>query len=226
MGITKLIAKDKESSSLSEKVYEKILKDILTGTLASNTKLTEDELCKRLSTSRTPVREAMSRLEMVGLIKHVPNRGAFVHGLSESESMDIAYILLDLCVRASGWAAERMIDDEMEELTDILSFMEFYTKKNDISKMIDINNIFHNIIYRATHNQLLYQAIISYRKFLSYSCPPNCFAKNYLDNLLSEHRHIYSAIISRDKEAAEIAMRKHMEHEIERHFPIHFNRDI
>lgn len=220
MDILKQIENEKnEPKALPDKVYDALLRDILTGRLEKDTRLNETKICELYSASRTPVREAFRRLEMDGLVEYIPNRGEFVKGFSDTEIDDMLMMRLDLEVRAVEWAIERITEDEEKDLTALFNYMEFYTKKNDIQKMIDINYAFHRLLYKATHDRLLEQTLNAYQKYTNYCCPPNYFAPNYLTKVLEEHRRIYRAIIRRDIHAGTSAMSQHMKNTIKRSNP-------
>ena len=218
MDILQVINKEKEKS-LADRIYDEILRDILTGKLKKDSKLVEANLCKTYGGSRTPVREAFRRLEMAGLIEYIPNRGAFVRGFSQTEIDDMLLFRIEMEVRVVEWVIERITEDEEKELTDLFNYMEFYTKKNDIQKMIDINYAFHRLLYRYTHDRHIERTLDAYQLYTNYCCPPNYFAPNYLTGVLEEHRRIYRAIIKKDAEAAKRAMRHHMERTVKRGNP-------
>ena len=176
------------------------------------------KICNEYGVSRTPVREALRQLESDGLIETIPNRGAFVVGLSQQDLNDI-YILRAMGeVQAVRWGIERITDEEMEELNETFEFMEFYTMKNDIPKMLNINIAFHQIIYNAAHNRMLNQQLTSYQLYLRHCNPSNYYAPNYLRDVLAEHRNIYDAFEARDIEAGAQAMQRHMENSTKRKF--------
>ncbi|MBR4020404.1 MAG: FCD domain-containing protein, partial [Firmicutes bacterium] len=112
---------------------------------------------------------------------------------------------------AVRWAIDRITEEEFNELEETFEFMEFYTMKNDINKMLNINMAFHQIIYNATHNRMLNQLLSSYQVYLKYCNPSNYYAPNYLADVLEEHRAIYEAFKARDAEAGALAMTRHME---------------
>ncbi len=201
---------------LVEKVYGELLKDILTGKITKGSRLTESKVCKLYEASRTPVREAFRRLEMDGIIETVPNKGAIVKGFSQQEVRDMLHLRNDCEVTCVKWAINRITESEEEELTDIFKYMEFYTKKNDIPKMIKINTAFHRIIYGAAHNKLLENTLISYQKYTDLCCPSNYFAPRYLEKVLEEHKKIYMAFTTKDVEAGTLAMRIHMDNSYKR----------
>lgn len=220
MDIIQQIKREKKrKKSLPDKVYDDLLRDILTGKLEQGSRLNEAKLCKTYGASRTPIREAFRRLEMDGLVDYIPNRGEFVRGFSQHEIDDMLLMRMDLEIRAVKWAIERITEEEEKELTSLFNYMEFYTKNNDIPMMIDINYAFHSLIYRYTHDGLLERTLHAYQIYTDYCCPPNYFAPNYLNKVLEEHRRIYRAIIKKDSQAATKAMFQHMKNTVKRSSP-------
>ena len=110
---------------LSNTLFVQIQKDILSGKLPANSKLTEQAVCKQYDVSRTPVREAFRQLESDGLIENIPNRGAYVIGLSSRDISDLFDLRRTFEVKAVEWAIERMDDSEIDTLRENIEFMEF-----------------------------------------------------------------------------------------------------
>jgi len=206
------------SQPLSTNLYTELQEDILTGKLQPGEKLTEQKICNEYKVSRTPVREALRQLEMDGLIENIPNRGAFVLGLSAQDIEDMRVLRKAYEIQAVKWAIERITKEELSELEETFEFMEFYTMKNDINKMIHINTAFHQIIYNATHNRMLKQLLTSYQVYLKYCNPSNYYAPDYLAEVLSEHRAIFNAFMANDAEGGALAMRIHMDNAAKRKF--------
>ena len=121
-------------------------------------------------------------------------------------------------VTAVRWAIDRITDRELDELDETFEFMQFYTQKNDIPKMIDINMAFHKIIYNATHNDMLIHNLNAYQLYLRHANPSNYYAPGYLREVLSEHRDVYVCFSAGDSEAGAIAMARHMENSKKRKF--------
>ena len=124
------------NAPLSTSLLGKLQKDILTGKLKPGQKLTEQQLCKTYGVSRTPVREALRQLETDGLVENILNRGAFVVGMTEQDYEDMFELRKAYEIQAVKWAIERITDEEMERLEETFEFMEFYTMRNDIDKML------------------------------------------------------------------------------------------
>ncbi|MGI6737590.1 MAG: GntR family transcriptional regulator [Anaerovoracaceae bacterium] len=203
--------------SLAVDLAVRLKEDILSGRLKKDDKLTEQAVCEAYQVSRTPVREALFSLEAEGLVKIIPNRGAFVVGLSAREMEDIFTLRRLNEVQAVRWAIERITDDEMDELEENFEFMEFYTMKKDLEKMLNINVNFHRMIYRASHNRMLSQLLTSYQIYVRHMPTIDLDRETYLNTLLEEHRRIFSAFRSGDAEAGALAMEDHMRRSRERH---------
>lgn len=196
---------------LSSTLFVQIQKDILSGKIAANSKLTEQAICKKYNVSRTPVREAFRQLESDGLIENIPNRGAYVIGLTKRDISDLFDLRRTFEVKAIEWAIERMDDDEVDTLRENIEFMEFYTIKGDVEKVLQFNSAFHNIIYKGTKNRMLYQTLSSYQTYLKHSAPSKTFSDDYLKTILSEHKAIFDAFETKNIPAGKDAMDYHMQ---------------
>ena len=114
-----------QDHSLSGRVFQKIREDILSGKYKENDELRENTIGRELGVSRTPVREALRQLELEGLVTIIPNRGAYVTGISQKDIWDIYMVrshLEGLCAR---WAAEHITEKQLEELEETLMLSEF-----------------------------------------------------------------------------------------------------
>ena len=184
--------------------------DILSGKIKHGEKLTELSICKKYNVSRTPVREAFRQLESDGLIENKPNRGAFVIGLNKRDISDLFDLRCLFEMQAVQWAIERMNEEEIDKLRENIEFMEFYTLKNDVDKVLQFNSIFHNIIYKGTKNRMLYKTLSSYQTYLKHSAPPKTFTGDYLSTILAEHKAIFEAFETHNPAAGRQAMEYHM----------------
>lgn len=205
-----------QSLPISNNLFSQLQKEILQGKLRAGEKLTEQSICDKYKVSRTPVREALRQLEMEGLIETIPNRGAFVIGFSQQDLADMYELRKAYEVQAVRWAIERITDEEMEDLEETFEFMEFYTQKNDIDKMLNINTGFHQLIYTASHNRMLQHVLSSYQIYVKHCRRPVPYPDNYLADVLEEHRAIFKAFQDRDVEAGVSAMEQHMNNSISR----------
>lgn len=200
------------NAPLSGVLFRKIQKDILTEELKPGEKLTEQRICERYKVSRTPVREALRQLEKESLIENIPNRGAFVIGFSDQDILDMFDLRASYEILAVRWAIERMTDEELEAFEETFEFMEFYTIKKDVEKMLNININFHRNLHQATHNRMIQQTLSSYQLYIKYTNRRTYDnPEEYLKTVLEEHRKIFEAVRERNVEKGVAAMREHME---------------
>lgn len=195
---------------LSANLFQMIQKDILSGDIPAGSKLTEQTLCKKYNVSRTPLREAFRQLEVDGLIKNIPNRGAYVIGLSNRDISDLFDMRYLFEIQAVEWAIKRMTDEEIDELKETVEFMEFYTMKDDTDKVMQFNSQFHNLIYQGTKDLILQRTLATYQTYLKHSAPSKSYSDDYLKTILAEHKAIFAAFESRNVVAGRKAMEQHM----------------
>lgn len=206
-----IINGEKSSQPLSAGLYSVLQKDILSGMIPDGSKLTEQSVCKRYNVSRTPVREAFRQLEADGLIENIPNRGAFVTSLTMRDISDLFDLRIIFEVQAAEWAIKRMSSEEIDALSESLEFMEFYTLREDVDKVLSFNSQFHNIIYTGTKNRMLQKTLSIYHTYLKYSAPHKTYTEESLRSILEEHKAIYEAFEARNVAAGRRAMEYHME---------------
>lgn len=204
------------NAPLYNSLLGKLQKDILTGELKPGEKLTEQNLCKTYGVSRTPVREALRQLETDGLVENILNRGAFVIGMTDQDYEDMFELRKAYEIQAVKWAIARITEEEMDKLEETFEFMEFYTLRNDIEKMLTINTGFHQVIYEASHNRMLRKMLSSYQNFLKYKGMSSVYDDDYLTTVLEEHRAIFKAFKDKDISAGAMAMEIHINRAKER----------
>lgn len=205
-----------KNQSIGITLFEKLQRDILLGKLKKGNKLTEQEICDKYNVSRTPVRDAIKKLADDGLVDLIPNRGAFVRGFSEQDFFDMQILRTMYEVKAVEWAVLRITDEELSDLTETFEFMEFYTQKGDVEKMLSINMTFHKLIYDASNNYMLSKVLSSYQVYAKYYNANKTYTEEHLKTLLEEHRKIFDAFLSKDTASAKIAMEEHMQNSIMR----------
>ena len=120
-----------EERSLRGKVFERLREDILSGVYKEKEELREASIGEEMGVSRTPVREALRQLELEGLVRIIPNKGAYVTGITQADVRDIYKIrsmLEGLCAR---WATRHITEAQMTELEEIILLSEFHIKITD-----------------------------------------------------------------------------------------------
>jgi len=190
-----------DTKSPARKAEEYIAIDILTGNLRPGQRIVEQNLCEKFHMSRTPIREILSKLAAGGMIRLIPNRGAFVVGITERDVDDIFYMKSLLYPQCVKWAIERITAEEYAMLEETFAFMEFYTATEDLEKMQKINRGFDAIIYDACHNKEMEAALLKYDFIIRYANLDIKYPLNYLPTVLEEHRAIFQAFQLRNPEA-------------------------
>ena len=202
---------DKSNQPLSAGLFSELQRDILSGALPDSSKLTELAICKRYNVSRTPVREAFRQLESDGLIENIPNRGAFVTGLTKRDISDLFDLRALFEVQGIEWAIRRMTEEDVDALRETVEFMEFYTLRDDIEKVLMFNSQFHSILYAGTKDRMIQKTLSMYQTYLKYSAPAKTYSGEYLKLILDEHKAIFAAVEGRNPAAGRKAMEHHME---------------
>ena len=188
--------------SIADQIFDELEHDILIGKYARGELLTETRLSELLGVSRTPIREALRRLEAEHIIENT-SKGAKVIGLSREDIADICEIRLRLEGLASRWAAERADDEGLRQLKSAVDLQEFYTQKNDAENLKNADTSFHQCIYALCGStSIRYTLEPMQRKLLKYRRVYFTSPERALCSL-KEHRAIYEAIAGRLCDEAE-----------------------
>ena len=193
------------AGSLSEKVFQALSDDILSGRRKSGENLTELKLCNQFGVSRTPVREALRMLEQKGLCQLIPNRGAVVLGVTNHDLRDIYTIRACVEGLASCWAAERATDEELQDLREMVELQEFYYQKHAAGRMNDLDSRFHQAIYECCRSRPLEHLLTDLHHQITLYRRRSFNASGRAGRAIEEHRHILEALEARD--GAEAARR-------------------
>ncbi len=206
-----LFDQKKENKSLTSLIFEQIREDILNGRYANGDKLVEIKLAEELGVSRTPVREALKQLELDGLVENIPNRGVVVNGISKEDIDDI--LTLRLCIEGlvGQWAAERISEEEVKVLEEIYDLMEFYTFKNDVDKIFELNTKFHETLYHATKSRYLESVLKDFQLFIRAARNSSLKSEGRLVFALKEHEAILNALKEGNPEKSRVALLTHIE---------------
>ena len=198
---------------LREMVYEELKMQILTGTIIPGTRMMEVELAEEMGVSRTPIREAIRKLELEGLVTMIPRRGAEVAQITEKSLKDVLEVRRALDVLSVELACERITKEEMEELYRACQEFEKAAREKEPSVIAQADVRLHDIIVDATRNQRLKQLVNNlseqmYRYRFVYIQEANQY-----ENLIEEHREVYESIVERNKERAARAARLHIDNQ-------------
>ena len=196
--------------SIADQVFEELEHDILSGVYERGETLTEIKLSEKLGVSRTPIREALRRLEQEHIIEPT-SKGARVIGISREDIADICEIRLRLEGLAARWAAERADTAGINELKETVELQEFYTLKQDPESIKNADSHFHQTIYALCGSHSMQDTLEPlHRKLLKYR-RVSVSAQSRAQKSLEEHRAIYQAIAAHDGETAERLTIEHVQ---------------
>ncbi len=196
---------------LRELVLEAIREAIINGDLKPRERLMEIQLAEELGVSRTPIREALRKLEMEGFIVMVPRKGAYVADLSFKDIADVFEIRSALESLAAGLAAERITDEELEEMERLLVEKAEAIAANNIDKLIDVDTKFHEAIYKASRNERLSNIINNLREQIQRFRATTLAYPGRMKTSLDEHRGIVEALQARDIQLSSQLAGEHIE---------------
>lgn len=203
------------NSSLEEKVYKTLEDQILSQKLTAGEAVTEMKLSAELGVSRTPVREALQRLDREGLIKLIPNKGAFVIGISEKDLIDIYMIRMRLEGLAARITAEKADESTVRHLRENTELTEFFISKGNVERVKDLDSDFHDIIYRACESRMLCKTLSELHRYIASYRKLSLTVEGRIEKSFEEHKQICDAIENKDMENADRLMSRHVEHALD-----------
>lgn len=200
---------------LRDVVVNTLRQAILRGELKPGERLMEVRLANKLGVSRTPIREAIRKLEQEGLVLMVPRKGAEVADISEKSLRDVLEVREALEALAVQLACDRIRDEEVTELKQAERGFKETLECGDVTAFAEADVKFHDIIYRATDNERLIQLLFNLREQMYRYRVEYLKREDTHEILLAEHAKIVEAIEKRDKEAAMKAVCKHIDNQVE-----------
>ncbi len=200
-----------EYKPLRDVVFENLREAILEGNLKPGQRLMEVQLAEQLGVSRTPVREAIRKLELEGLVVMLPRKGAYVADVSLKDVIDVLEIRASLEGLAAYLAADRISDEDIKKLETIMQDFNQGKDEFDVDTLLKKDVEFHECIFKATNNSRLHQLINSlweqvYRFRVTYISDYDS-----TKNIINEHQLILDAIKKRDSKLAKKYAQEHIE---------------
>lgn len=196
---------------LREIVFEVLREAIIDGKLKPGERLMEIQLAEELGVSRTPVREAIRKLELEGFLVIVPRKGAYVAGISLKDITDVFEVRAALEALAAGLAAERVTEEGLDELERSLVQISELSDSNDLGSVVERDTSFHEVIYKASRNKCLVQIVSNLKDKIQRFRAASLARPGRTKLAIHEHREIVEAIADRNVELAQTLAREHIE---------------
>lgn len=196
---------------LREVVCETLREAICDGILEPGERLMEIQIAEELGVSRTPVREAIRKLELEGYVIMLPRRGTYVANLSIKDINEVYEIRASIDALAAGLAAERITDDELEQMERMLVATVEAFDKGDMDRVVEYDTKFHDVLYCASRNARLVGIINNLREQLTRFRSISMAYPGRMKKTMEEHGRMVEAIAQRNVELAQQLARQHME---------------
>jgi DNA-binding GntR family transcriptional regulator len=193
-----------------EKAFNILLDAIITGRLGAGERLIEDSLAAQFGVSRTPLREALHKLELEGFVVRLPHRGVMVAEISATQAQELSEVRSTLEGLATRLTADRITEQEVKELLIIKQKIQAAGENKSYELFRESNEEFHNFIRVACKNKVcsdhltrLYQHLQRYRNISILHAPRQ-------ERAIEEHLKIVDLVIAKRGETAELIMRNHI----------------
>lgn len=197
------------AASQSDVAYQMLVEAIEAGTFAPGARMREADVGEMLGLGRTPVRDALRKLEAEGMVEHRPRLGAVLRTLTDTEVVELYEMRLVLERTAAELAAQRATPLELDEVADLNA--EIRTARDDLNLAVRINASFHRALFRAARNRFLLGAAHGLNNALLLLGPSTFDSNERIDVVVAEHQRIVDALRIRDASAAGAAMSAHLE---------------
>lgn len=204
---------DYQDQSLRGKVFQKLREDILSGAYKEQDELREIIIGEELGVSRTPVREALRQLELEGLVTIIPNKGAYVTGITQKDVHDIYKIRSMLEGLCAHWATENITAKQIGELEEVILLSEFHLQRQcgrQAEQVSQLDGKFHKILYEASNSRVLEHVLSDFHKYVQMARTTSVGAGERAKKSIDEHRAILEAIKSKDAGKAERLANAHI----------------
>lgn len=199
-----------DSFSLRGRVFHKIRDDILSGRYKSQEELRESTIGTEMGVSRTPVREALRQLELEGLVNIVPNKGAFVNGITSQDVEDIYQMrarLEGLCARM---ACERITKEQLDEMEEVILLSKFQEKKENYDQLVDLDSRFHEILFEASQSKMLEHLLKNLHQYVQRVRKSSLASGRRAEKSTIEHENIMLAICEKNPDKADELATRHI----------------
>lgn len=201
---------------LRDVVFNTLRQAILRGELKPGERLMEIQLANKLGVSRTPIREAIRKLELEGLVLMIPRRGAEVAQITEKSLRDVLEVRSALEELAVRLACMRMTPEVLNRLKETEKAFEAALGHEDITVVAEADVAFHDVIYMSTDNQKLIQLLNNFREQMYRYRVEYLKKEEVHQQILEEHRAIVGAMEKGDVEKATQMTGRHIENQVEK----------
>ncbi len=204
-------AMENNFKTIREVLYERVRGMILSGQYPSGTKLREEELARHFGVSRTPVREALRKLESEGLVLYLSQRGVLVNAISDKDMNEIYTVRAALEGLAARLAASEISDEDVKHLRALQQQMDKAYARHNWTRAAQIHTRFNRALYTAARNSRLLSILSQFNDYIEHSKTRSLSLPGRAEEIRREHQAMIDAIARHDAAAAEAAATLHVE---------------
>ena len=199
---------------IREIVYESLRRTIISGVIPVGERIIEKEYAERLNISRTPVREALRRLEREKLVEHFPKIGVVVKRITKEDVIEIYKIRINLEVLAAINAMESITPGEIDEIKGLLDLTEVKNNEGKVEEVIRLFGEFNLELYQASGMKRLAVMITKLNEYTQRFRNISISHNSRREQALKEHRQILKAIVDKDEDEIKMVIKKHLKDSI------------
>lgn len=199
-----------DATPIRDQVYKALREAIFRGELKSGEHLVESKLSALLNVSRTPIREALRKLEMEGLVNYLPHKGVVVRGFTPDDIVEIYAIRESIEVLSINYSVKNITDQEIGRLQELLAKMEGMMDPENTESLFGISQEFNDLLVEASRMPRIIKLVATYKEYLKAVRIVTMSNQMRKLKALQEHRAILQAVSERDARKAETLVRNHL----------------
>ncbi|MBS4538420.1 GntR family transcriptional regulator [Clostridium sp. D2Q-11] len=204
-----------QNKPMRDVIYESLRSTIINGKIPVGERIIEKEYADRLNISRTPIREALKRLEIEELVEYIPRYGVVVKRITKKDVIEVYKIRHSLEVLAAVSAMDNITPQEIQDIKDLLDLTELKNKEGKVEEVIALFGKFNSKIYEASRMNRLASMIGKLNEYLQRFRNISITDEMRRKEALMEHREILQSIIDKDKDRVDKLIKKHLDDSLE-----------
>ena len=199
-----------QNRPIKEVVYESLRKTLIENNIPIGERFIEKEYSDRLNISRTPVRESLKLLESEGLIKYIPRTGVVVNKITKEDVIEIYKIRTSLEILVANEAMKHINQNDVDRIYKLLDETSIANKENNIEEVIRLFGLYNTEFYKLSQMNILPNLISNLNNYLRRFRKISIEDKSRREDAINEHRKIIKSIINKDRDLAEVIIKKHL----------------
>ncbi|GAA0704274.1 GntR family transcriptional regulator [Paraclostridium ghonii] len=199
-----------QNKPLRDVVYESLRTTIITGKIPVGERIIEKEYADKLKISRTPIREALKRLQSEELVEYIPKYGVVVKNVNKDDALEVYKIREALEILVINNTIDNITEDEICQIKKLLDLTEMKNSEGDLEEVQCLFKEFNTCIYKASKMNRLPLMISQLNDYLHHFRNISILDETRRKSAISEHKKILEAIVNKDRTAAEELIKKHL----------------